>query len=201
MRKNKIISLTLSLVIISGLYLYALTIKSPDVVIHPVEIVEPITEQDKTILSSLKYIGAKYTDNLELKYIDNLNDISEVDAFMPDTVLGMYTKRTGRDALYIKKGIDKTTEIRIISHEYLHYVWNNYIAQNEKEEIISLSRSLISNDWYLSGYMEYRVSQGDYSDREIFPVVCTERPDQYISTMVNICNKYIDRSKLTFLYN
>jgi len=196
---KKIIFVIIITALLGGFYWYIT--ESISINTNPTEVVSnTIVEQNPVLLERLKTIGAEYTDKINLIYLADMNDIPGTDQPIRDTIIGMYVHTINEDTIYVKIGAMPDREIITIAHEYLHYIWNRVLSQTEQDTIMSTSQSLIDQDWYLSGYMDFRKSHNTYSDREIFPVICTERPDQYISAMVDTCNKYIDRSKLTFLY-
>ena len=192
-KKTTLLLLTLAVLI--GIFsLYTFSIVSVNTTKRPV-VSQQIIYQDQVILEKLKSIGAKYTDKVSLEYVDDINSLFATYKRYPSAVSGLYD--SNRQTIYIKNGIT-SHETTIIAHEYLHYVWYSYISQSEKNTIIELSKQIIAQDKYLSNRIQSRISNDTYTDDELFPMVCTEVPDKNILAMVEICNKYIDRSKLTF---
>lgn len=192
---KRITVLSLTLITLIGLfYLYTFSIVSVNTTKKPV-MSQQIIYQDQVILEKLKDIGAKYTDRLSLEYVDDINSIFTTDKQYSNTMSGLYDP--DRQTIYIKNGIE-SHETTVIAHEYLHHVWYNYISQSEKNTIVELSKQIITQDKYLSYRIQSRISNDTYTDNELFPMICTEVPDKIILTMVETCNKYIDRSKLTF---
>ena len=195
--KKALYIFTLILLIAGGLALKTYYFSEPikEVVIateevKPIEPAKPVVSQDPYLLSILKEVAVGDVSMLNIKF----------DSFNDSRTLGMYGHVFDK-TIFIKSGLSIDYEKEVIAHEFLHYVWREILSEEEKQLIITTSQPLINQDWYLSGYVEYRTGHDTYTIEEIFPIICTERPDQYISTMVETCNKYINRSKLTFLYN
>lgn len=155
--------------------------------VAPAQSIEPKVEQDPILLQDLKLLGAKYADKLNLKYTEGFED--------PNTS-GLYSNW---DTITIKANLDKKREHRVIAHEYLHYIWHKVLNDNQRTDITNITNTLYSNDPAMVKRMSFYTKMDKLNINEMFAVYCTESSDQYIASLVNYCNSYINRSVLTFL--
>lgn len=162
------------------------------------ESIKPPVSRDENIAAILYSVGGKeeLLDNVSIKYVDKYKDKSQNGEYAPvlnsDSTFsyGMIT---------IKEGIDPTYEKTVIAHEYLHHVWQAQLDHMTLHDLTSQLMTLYGKDPWMQNRTDWYSDTNSLVPTELFSFYCTEASDKYLSQYVlDACNKYIDRSKLTF---
>jgi len=139
--------------------------------------------QDPGLLSELQSLKATHISDIELRY-DDPNAVA--------TQKGSYKNKV----LTVESSVSDEEEIRTLAHEYLHHVWYTVMTFKEHVNLSDRLTILLANDkdmqTRVSPYTETRTLNAS----ELFSIYCTESTDSYMLSIVDECNKYIDRSKL-----
>lgn len=188
-KRTIIISISILLVGLVGFYSTSIFFDSlkntPVPVALDVEVVEkketPI--QEPHLLQLLQSVGATRIEDLTLTYISEKKY---------DIQLGEYFGST----IQVAQGLTIEQETRTLAHEYLHYVWYKVMTVNDRIELNDKLQVLLANDPAMQKRVEPYVKIDRLNNSELFSIYCTESTDSYMLSIVEDCNKYIDRSKL-----
>ena len=162
------------------------------------ESIKPPASRDENIAAILYSVGGneELLDNVSIKYVDKYKDENQNGEYAPvlnsdgTFSYGMIT---------IKEGIDPTYEKTVIAHEYLHHVWQAQLDQMTLHDLTSQLMTLYGKDHWMQNRTDWYSDTNSLVPTELFSFYCTEASDKYLSQYVlDTCNKYIDRSKLTF---
>lgn len=162
------------------------------------ESIKPPVSRDENIAAILYSVGGKeeLLDNVSIKYVDKYKDESQNGEYAPvlnsdgTFSYGMIT---------IKEGIDPTYEKTVIAHEYLHHVWQAQLDHMTLHDLTSQLMTLYGKDPWMQNRTDWYSDTNSLVPTELFSFYCTEASDKYLSQYVlDTCNTYIDRSKLTF---
>jgi len=186
----------MAIVLLVGSATYINSITTYNSITSEPVVTEPQVYQDPELLAKFKYRGAEYTDKINLIYIDSISIVPNLDLPNEELYSGLNQHNALEDTIYIKIGLDPAYENITIAHEYLHYIWYTYLSNTEKETILEQAKQIAENDWYIARRISYRTNNESSTENELFPMICTERADRFITSMLYVCNKYIDRSKL-----
>ena len=162
------------------------------------EAIKPPVSRDDSIVAILHAVGGKdeLTDNVSMKYVDGYENASTNGEYLP--VLssdGTFSYGT----ITIKKGINPTYEKTVVAHEYLHHVWQAQLDAQTLHDLTSQLMTLYGNDAWIKDRTNWYSDSNMLLPTELFSFYCTEVSDKYLSQYVlDTCNKYIDRSALTF---
>lgn len=143
--------------------------------------------QESELLDRLTYLGGTNTKGLSIVYSSKLTDEAR----------GEYDQNT--NTIYVLQGREQRLTDRTIAHEYLHFIWDEALSDQERVDIDNKTEALYQRDADMQKRMEYYVGKGSFSYQEVFVIYCTESTDSYMLTIVEVCNKYIDRSKLVLV--
>ena len=175
MRTTILGTITILLIIMTAYVCYPLfTVLPPKV--NNVPIYNDVSLQDK-----LKSVGAIYADKLILQYADTDNE---------------WRGEYGNGFIIMKEGVREDRELATLAHEYLHYIWLEVMTEDKRVELSGKLEALYAQDKDMQKRMQVYKDRGLLSPTELFSIYCTESTDSYMLTIVDECNKYIDRSKL-----
>ena len=162
----------------------------------------PGVRQDPEVLAALQTIGAKQRDlsDLELRYAP----YDEIQAACEwEEASGCFTgdyddSMAMRYVIYAGGGDDEQDFLRIVAHEYLHYVWQKDALASDSELIDALYQLYRTNpDMRERISPHYTDTSVDISD-EIFSYGCTEFSSSLLGEYLSDrCNQYISTSALT----
>lgn len=152
-------------------------------------------EQDPELLANMRRLGLKDFDDLKVVSANNGEEMSKECYENTDHI--------DANACYSPKKIvirkDKTAEEvdTSIAHEFLHYQWSKDRLGNNRQ-LTSDLMVLYGNNEVLRGYLSYYSDSGTLDPEEVFANICTKAKDSALTKHVlDTCNKYIDRSRLT----
>lgn len=149
--------------------------------------------QDPDILNRLKMVGAGYTDQLELRYVDQFSNVKSREEGIKAL---FYNNNTPKIEVLNSSKIDSNLD-NTIAHEYLHYIWYDKMTEDQKASLSSRLIVLYSSDQQAKDRMINYANANKLTPTEMFSIYCTESSDGYIESIVADCNKYINRSMLT----
>ena len=162
------------------------------------EAIKPPVSRDETIVAILHSVGGKdeLIDNVSIKYVDSYNNATTNGEYQPVVNSdGTFSYGT----ITVKKGIDPTYEKTVVAHEYLHHIWQAQLDQQTLHDLTSQLMTLYGNDSWIKDRTNWYSDTNMLLPTELFSFYCTEVADQHLSQYVlDTCNKYIDRSALTF---
>ncbi|NCC19598.1 hypothetical protein EOM33_00895 [Candidatus Saccharibacteria bacterium] len=162
------------------------------------EAIKPPVSRDETIVAILHSVGGKdeLIDNVSIKYVDSYNNATTNGEYQPVVNSdGTFSYGT----ITVKKGIDPTHEKTVVAHEYLHHIWQSQLDQQTLHDLTSQLMTLYGNDSWIKDRTNWYSDTNMLLPTELFSFYCTEVADQHLSQYVfDTCNKYIDRSALTF---
>ena len=162
------------------------------------EAIKPPVSRDETIVAILHSVGGKdeLIDNVSIKYVDSYNNATTNGEYQPVVNSdGTFSYGT----ITVKKGIDPTYEKTVVAHEYLHHIWQSQLDQQTLHDLTSQLMTLYGNDSWIKDRTNWYSDTNMLLPTELFSFYCTEVADQHLSQYVfDTCNKYIDRSALTF---
>lgn len=162
------------------------------------EAIKPPVSRDDKIVAILHSVGGKdeLIDNVSIEYIDSYNNATTNGEYQPVVSSdGNFSYGT----ITVKKGIDPTYEKTVVAHEYLHHIWQTQLDQQTLHDLTSQLMTLYGNDSWIKDRTNWYSDTNMLLPTELFSFYCTEVADQYLSQYVlDTCNKYIDRSALTF---
>lgn len=162
------------------------------------EAIKPPVSRDETIVAILHSVGGKdeLIDNVSIKYVDSYDNATASGEYQPVVSSdGNFSYGT----ITVKKGIDPTYEKTVVAHEYLHHVWQAQLDQQTLHDLTSQLMTLYGNDSWIKDRTNWYSDTNMLLPTELFSFYCTEVADQHLSQYVfDTCNKYIDRSALTF---
>lgn len=141
------------------------------------------TESDGQLIPILEDVAIGTTDELSIIYDDTL-EYSDAKA--------VYSSLT----IYVKPGIDLEKSKVVIAHEYLHYIWYEVMTEEQRNTITSKVVGLYAKDVAMQTRTIPYQNTDTLLPTELFSIYCTESTDSYMLSIVDECNKYIDRSKL-----
>jgi hypothetical protein len=152
------------------------------------------TKQDPSLLQRLKSTGAEYTSGISLSYVSSLSTqsgVKDAEAVYIDGVSPrIEVLQSVKDDYYINN---------IIAHEYLHYIWYQRLSREDKDRLSSKLIALYSSDAEMRLRVENYLSSDKLIPTELFSIYCTESSDVYVVSILNDCNRYINRSSLSFI--
>lgn len=162
------------------------------------EAIKPPVSRDDKIVAILHSVGGKdeLIDNVSIKYVDSYNNATTNGEYQPVVNSdGTFSYGT----ITVKKGIDPTYEKTVVAHEYLHHIWQSQLDQQTLHDLTSQLMTLYGNDSWIKDRTNWYSDTNMLLPTELFSFYCTEVADQHLSQYVfDTCNKYIDRSALTF---
>lgn len=188
-KRTIIVSISILLVGLIGVYCTSIffdSLKSTPVpVALDVEVVvkkeSPV--QEPHLRQLLQSVGATQLEDLTLVYLDEKKY---------DIQLGEYNGTT----VEVAQGLTPDKELRTVAHEYLHYVWYKIMTTDKRIELNGKLQTLLANDAGMQKRVAPYVKIDRLNNSELFSIYCTESTDSYMLSIVDECNKYIDRSKL-----
>lgn len=145
--------------------------------------VERKVAQDPHLLTVLKSVGATHTSRLNLSYLTTKEVEGQRGAYNGNTV-------------QVAQGLEPEQEKTTLTHEYLHYIWSKVMTVDDRIELDDKLQALLANDLAMQKRVEPYVKIDRLNNSELFSIYCTESTDSYMLSIVEDCNKYIDRSKL-----
>jgi hypothetical protein len=102
-----------------------------------------------------------------------------------------------KKAITVKAG--GSDQRRILAHEYLHYVWYRDSLESDSALVTELTSFYNRSPGLQDRMVNY--DSGMRRPTEFFSYVCTEWSDRWLTSYVlEKCNHYIDRSKLSKYY-
>jgi len=162
------------------------------------EVIKPPVSRDDNIMEILHAVGGK--DEL----IDNVS-IAYVAGYDNATTNGEYQPVVNSDGTFsygtitVKNGVEPTYEKTVVAHEYLHHIWQAHLDEQTLHDLTSQLMTLYGNDDWIKDRTNWYSDSNMLIPTELFSFYCTEASDKYLSQYVlDTCNKYIDRSALTF---
>lgn len=162
------------------------------------EAIKPPVSRDDNIMAILHVVGGKdeLIDNVSMKYVDGYKNTSTNGEYLPAINNdGTFSYGT----ISVKKGIDPTNEKSVVAHEYLHHIWQTHLDAQTLHDLTSQLMTLYGNDSWIKDRTNWYSDSNMLLPTELFSFYCTEVSDRYLSKYVlDTCNKYIDRSTLTF---
>jgi len=177
-----LLSTIVAILAMANLFVFYEVVKTAYV---PVPIVQSVQyKQDPELIEVLYSLGAEHT-NFSLAYNDEL----------PFGATGRYSA----EGLEVARVNDPEKLKRLLAHEYLHHVWYSHTTPEKKRELENELFSIYKNDPATQNRMIRYIELDLLSATELFSIYCTEVNDSYILSIVDECNKYIDRSTLTLL--
>lgn len=138
-------------------------------------------EQNAELIAILKSLGAEHTSDLSIVYGE-----------LPYNARGSYANGT----VTIGQIDDPAQKNRTIAHEYLHHVWYTVMSKSERNVLAVELNALLEKDLAMQKRVQGYIDRGFMNDSELFTIYCTESSSSYILTIVDECDKYIDRSQL-----
>lgn len=162
------------------------------------EVIKPQTTQDSQLMAVLETVGGDK---------DVMKDVSlnYVDSYEVDTTNGQYQPFVTSEGdfsygvITVKKGLDPEWEKGVVAHEYLHHVWETQLDDATIHDMTSQLMTLYGNDDWIKNRTDWYSDSNMLLPTELFSFYCTEVSDRYLTSYVlETCNTYIDRSKLTF---
>jgi len=164
-------------------FLENLTVPQTTVEVTPDTKPKKVIYQDPKLLSQLESLGATYTSDLGLSYDD------------PNAVpsqKGSYRNKV----LTVESSVSDEEEIRTLAHEYLHHVWYQVLSIEKRIDLTVKLETLLQGDKGMQSRVKLYVERDILNASELFSIYCTESTDSYMLSVVDECNKYIDRTKL-----
>lgn len=102
--------------------------------------------------------------------------------------------------IFIRNGLEGSHLDAILAHEYLHVVWYLDNLNNDDPLFKDLSRIYNTVPEMQSVSLKNYTEQ-ERTTNEMFAYSCTDASDKHLTKRVlDLCNKYIDRSKIELLY-
>ena len=102
--------------------------------------------------------------------------------------------------IFIRNGLEGSHLDAILAHEYLHVVWHLDNLNNDDPLFKDLSRIYNTVPEMQSVSLKNYTEQERTTD-EMFAYSCTDASDKHLTKRVlDLCNEYIDRSKIELLY-
>lgn len=160
---------------------------------------KPDLKTDETINASLARVGATDTEWVETKFVPSYEDkilddqAGEYQAFIDTAGNWSY------GVLTVKQGIVGHQLDVTVAHEYLHHIWFKALDDGTKVKLTSDLIAIYGKDPAMQERVKSYAEKQTLQSTELFSYYCTEVADQHLSQYVlDTCNKYIDRSVLTF---
>lgn len=161
---------------------------------------KPDLQSDATINATLVKVGATDTKWVETKFVagyDNktLDDqAGEYQAFIDTAGNWSY------GVLTVKQGTSGAVLDTVVAHEYLHHIWFKTLDDTTKTKLTSDLISIYGRDPVMQERVKSYAEKQTLQPTELFSYYCTETSDKLLTPyIVSECNKYINRSALTFM--
>lgn len=162
------------------------------------EAIRPPVSRDNNIMAILHAVGGKdeLIDNISIKYVEGYDNASTNGQYQPVVNSdGTFSYGT----ITVKNGVEPTYEKTVVAHEYLHHIWQVHLDEQTLHDLTSQLMTLYGNDDWIKDRTNWYSDSNMLLPTELFSFYCTEASDKYLSQYVlDTCNKYIDRSALTF---
>lgn len=160
---------------------------------------KPNLQSDATINATLVKVGGTDTKWMETKFVagyDNkiLNDqAGEYQAYIDTAGNWSY------GVLTVKQGTTGATLDTVVAHEYLHHIWFKALDDPTKTKLTSDLISIYGKDSVMQDRVKSYAEKQTLQPTELFSYYCTEASDRLLTSYIlSECNKYINRSALTF---
>lgn len=159
---------------------------------------KPQLKQNPQLLAVAKQVGAKHTNDMGMRYVENYPDpkrLGEYQQYLYDDDSHSHGKMT------VRKGISGNELKSTVAHEYLHHVWFSRLDQETKDRLTSDLITMYGKDPFMQQRADGHYSQrGMLAPTELFSFYCTESSDYYLTQFtLRQCNKYINRGELTMV--
>lgn len=178
---KKLLVLLVILGIGAGIVLY-----KPEPTFTPPQAPKVTYNQDPTLLNYAHQLGIDVS-KLNLVYTNDFSNVTLIDKTL---TRGSFSQP---NTIYVKPGTGD--EMRVLAHEYMHYVWYNMSLEQNKSAS-SMIRPVFSKFSYM--LKNYPQDQ-DTLDNESNSYICTSISPYQLSVEINnYCNSYISNRNLLF---
>lgn len=159
------------------------------------------TGQPEDLLQLADEIGLKHIRKINLAYIDNVVGENTVGLYhQGQGAHGNSSDKDGR-TIHIFRGLSYEEKKTFLAHEYLHYIWFNSAALQWDNTLEARLMGMYANNWQLRDRLTGYANRGMLNLTELFSYACTEFSDRYVDKyIIDQCNKWVNRSKLHFIY-
>lgn len=146
------------------------------------------TTQDQALVADLRYVGVVGKIEPNLRYTSD--HITTTNTKDPD---GTYEDSS--NTIVIKSGLDKEGERRVVTHEYMHYIYRNVFTDRQRNIVnTAIAKQLASNS-KVNNYVHSLYNQG-YVE-ETFAIDCANTTDSLVpQDILDVCDLYVNKSKL-----
>jgi hypothetical protein len=150
---------------------------------------QPVVKQDKFLLSKAKQLG------LDVQGVSLLH--KNVVGGDPE-IMGFYEVNGDVHTISIKKGLSERDLLSTIAHEYIHFIQQNYLNDEDKQYTESSIRALYEESPEIREHMKaYENCVDDCLTAETLAVSCTEYPRSFFNKAWNdYCDSFVPKRDL-----